>query len=535
MTASYLRKMLQRDVDIRLVESDEVNTVGVGEATFSDIHVFLDSLGLREEDWMPECNASYKLAIRFVNWNHERRDFYHPFQRLDAVNGHNMAEWWLKCRKPNGSFHQDCFVVPAMCNAQRSPRFHNGHVFDSKVEDYFLLDSTARAGCLDEKMVQHPYAYHFDAKLFANYLTKYATARGVTRTVDNVERVELSDTGEVAAIHTKKNGRIAGDLFIDCTGFRSLLLGKALNEPFVPFSSNLLCDRAVALQIPSNAERDGIDPFTQATALTSGWVWRIPLYHRTGTGYVYSSAFTTPEAAEMELRHHLGPVSDNCTANHIKMRIGRSRRSWVKNCIAIGLSSGFVEPLESTGIFFIQHSIDRLLSHFPTRQHDEANVAAYNDAINNCIDGIRDFLVLHYVGTTRNDTPFWRATKTNIELPESLKQRLEGWRHRLPNKLTINNNYHGFEAYSYTVMLLGLGVQPENHLPVLNHMDERPAQAMFEKIRKRSDFLCEALPSAYEYLNAMHERRTRANAARAVITNVALSNLAEANLQPALN
>lgn len=506
MTAAYLCKAFEKQINIQLIESEDINTIGVGEATFSDIHIFFDYLELKEEEWMPECNANYKLAIQFVNWNARQKDFYHPFQRLDMVHGHSMAEWWLKCKRGQTPFHRDCFVVPSICEAKKSPRFMDGRVFDTKVEDYFAADGTLRAASLDEKQVQHPYAYHFDAKLFAKFLSRYAQKRGVLRTVDNVENVEISGDGQIQAVRTKKNGRIEGNLFIDCTGFRGLLINQALKEPFVAFSESLLCDSAIAVQVPSNSARDGINPYTRATALSAGWTWNIPLFNRAGTGYVYSSAFLSSDAAEQEFRSHLNYFADESPALHIKMRIGRNRRSWVKNCIAIGLSSGFVEPLESTGIFFIQHAIDRLISHFPTKAFDQDNINSYNKAINDCIDGIRDFLILHYVASSREDTRFWKATKRDIKIPDDLMERLRFWKSYLPTKLSINPNYHGFEAYSYTVMLLGLGWEPKSNLPALNLMNEMRALEMFEKIRQRTTYLCSALPSNYEYLAARYAR-----------------------------
>jgi len=257
------------------------------------------------------------------------------------------------------------------------------------------------------------------------------------------------------------------------------------------------------VQIPRDIARDGINPYTTATALSAGWVWNIPLYGRDGTGYVYSSAFISREDAEKEFREHLGRVSDDCRALHIRMRVGRNRNSWVKNCVAIGLSSGFVEPLESTGIFFIQHGIEQLVVDFPDKSFNEELVKSYNKAVADCIDGIRDFLVLHYYASSRADTPFWRSLKHELKIPEPLAERLKLWKIRLPNNRNINQNYHGFESYSYSVMLLGLGYRPENSLPALDHINDRKTLATFREIKERADRLCSTLPSQYEYLTAM--------------------------------
>ena len=509
MTAAYLSKALEDGVRISLIESPTISTIGVGEATFSTIHLFFSFLGLKEQDWMPHCNASYKLAIKFVGWNAEGRHFYHPFQRFDIVQGRSMIDWWLKLERHTAPFDYACFTVPAMCDARRSPRYADGHVFDTKVDSHLNSDDQGKALLLDDLQLQYPYAYHFDASLLAKFMSTYALSHGVTQIKDDVLDVELTGAGDIAALKTAQHGRIEGDLFIDCTGFRGLLINKALQEPFISFSDSLLCDSAVAMQVPSDPKTEGINPFTTATALPAGWVWDIPLFHRTGTGYVYCSAFRSPEEAEREFREHLGKRSEGCRAAHIKMRIGRSRNSWVKNCVAIGLSSGFVEPLESTGIFFIQHGIEQLVSHFPRKERDESNVKSYNKAIAHCIDGIREFLTLHYYASSREDTPFWKATKTEIKVPGQLDERLALWQSRLPTNRTINPNYHGFESYSYSCMLLGLGWRPKGNLPVLDYMNDARARMAFDAIRKQSQHLTSTLPSQYEYLASLNERSER--------------------------
>jgi flavin-dependent dehydrogenase len=425
MTAAYLSKAL-RDVDITLVESPAMPIIGVGEATFSTIKLFFDFLGLDEKDWMPACSAAYKLAIKFVNWRGDGGHFYHPFQRYEVVDGFNLGEWWLKLLRNEAPFDYSCFVTPALCDSLCSPRFLDGTVFDESVRSHFAGAPESANRVLANHRVQYPYAYHFDAALLARFLRDYAVARGVRQILDTVVDVVLGEDGAISELRTAANGPISGDLFVDCTGFRGLLINQALGEPFVSFNDALLCDRAVALRVPVDIEKHGIEPFTSATALSAGWVWNIPLYGRIGTGYVYSSQFSTPEEAEAELREHLGPIADSCKPNHIQMRIGRCRRSWVQNCVAIGLSSGFVEPLESTGIFFIQHGIEELVRHFPGARPEPADVRSYNRQVAACIDGVRDFLVLHYRGTDRDDTPFWRAARS-AALPESLAERFPLW------------------------------------------------------------------------------------------------------------
>lgn len=500
MTASYLKKALDANAEITVVESATIKTIGVGEATFSTIKLFFDWLDLDESEWMPACNAAYKLAIKFVDWTARGGHFYHPFQRYEVVDGVNLGEWWLKLKSGDGEpFDYSCFSVPALCDHQRSPRYLDGRVFDDHVQSAYSAEHRARKGVLADHQLQYPYAYHFDAGLLADFLEQWAKARGVRQVVDDVVEVKLRDNGDIDSVVTRDHGAIAGDLFVDCTGFRGLLINQALGEPFIPFAKSLLCDSAIALQIPVDIKADGMDPYTQATALGSGWAWRIPLYGRIGTGYVYSSAFATADQAEAEFRAYLGPVSDGFKANRIKMRIGRCRNSWVRNCVAIGLASGFVEPLESTGIFFIQHGIEELVSHLHTPP-DEEMVRSYNRAVAECIDGVMEFLVLHYRASDRRDTPFWQATETDIVVPERLAERMKLWRRRLPNRRNINPSYHGFESYSYSVMLMGLSGPLESSLPVLDMISSRKALAVFDRLRARTQQLVATLPSQYEYL-----------------------------------
>lgn len=500
MTAAYLSKALDKNVQISLVESSNITTIGVGEATFSTIKLFFDFLGLEEREWMPKCNASYKMAIKFVNWNAQGRHFYHPFQRYETVEGLDIAEWWLKMKRSEEPFDYACFLIPSLCDNKRSPRYFDGTVFDDKVQNLFSRESMPEKNVLADLKVQYPYAYHFDANLLARFLKDYAKQRGVTQIIDDVIDVKLSESGSIDSIITGEHGNISADLFIDCTGFRGLLINKALGEPFISFSESLLCDRAIAMQVPTDIRKDGINPYTTATALSSGWVWNIPLYGRVGTGYVYCSEFLSEEQAEQEFRQHLGPAAENCKAKHIKIRVGRNRNSWVKNCVAIGLSSGFVEPLESTGIFFIQHGIEELISHFPGKTFNEGLIKSYNKIIADCIDGVRDFLTLHYCVSDKADTPFWKATKHEVVVPAELTEKLLLWKTRLPNTKNINQNYHGFESYSYSVMLLGLNYKPEGSLPLLEHLDDKKALAKFNLIKEKAHHLSATLPSQYEYL-----------------------------------
>jgi hypothetical protein len=495
MTATYLKSAFGEAVDVTLVESAAMDTIGVGEATFSTVRHFFDYLGLEESEWMPECSASYKLGIRFENWAGDGTHFYHPFERERVVQGFTLSDWCI-ADGDVANLNTRCFVTPSLCEAERSPRMMDGSFF---VGD--LQHPEARS-TLAEQRAQFPYAYHFDAALLARFLSKFGASLGVSHVIDDVVDVRQDERGWIDAVVTAGTGELTADLFIDCTGFRSLLLGKTLREPFISFEDVLPNNRAVALRVPRDAEKTGIQPYTSATARDAGWIWTIPLFDRIGTGYVYSDEFCEPDEAEAALRAFAAPGQDDLEANHIRMRIGRSRDSWVANCVAIGLSSGFVEPLESTGIFFIQHGIEQLVKHFPDENWDPGLRRSYNAQVARAIDGVKEFLVLHYRASKRADTPYWRRTKTG-PVPDGLIERLDYGRSRLFDNESIYPYYHGFEAYSWNTMLIGLTGGPAAPRPALAYLDPGPARQALRELAAEADRVVAALPSCYEYLASM--------------------------------
>ncbi|MEU6589795.1 tryptophan halogenase family protein [Streptomyces sp. NPDC046881] len=502
MTASYLKAAFGDRIDITLVESGKVGTIGVGEATFSDIRHFFEFLGLKESDWMPACNATYKLAVRFENWREKGHYFYHPFEQVRSVNGFPLTDWWLQ-QGPTERFDKDCFVMASVIDAGLSPRRLDGSLldtpFDESAEEMRGLTMSEHQG-----KTQFPYAYHFEAALLAKYLTAYAVERGVRHVVDDVTDVGLDERGWIKGVRTAGHGELTGDLFVDCTGFRGLLLNKALEEPFISYQDTLPNDSAVALQVPMDMERRGIRPCTTATAQDAGWIWTIPLMGRVGTGYVYARDYLSPEEAERTLREFVGPAAADVEANHIRMRIGRSRNSWVRNCVAVGLASGFVEPLESTGIFFIHHAIEQLVKNFPGPDWDPVLRDRYNDGVAHVMDGVREFLALHYQAAKRDDTQYWRDTKTRA-VPDGLAERIEKWRAQLPDSETIYPYYHGLPPYSYMCILLGMGAIDVKPSAALALSDFSAAQQEFDAIRDKARQLVKTLPEAYTYFSRMHQ------------------------------
>ncbi|GAA1216969.1 tryptophan halogenase family protein [Prauserella alba] len=500
MTASYLKAAFGDRLSVTLVESDKIGTIGVGEATFSDIRHFFEFLDLKEEDWMPACNATYKLAVRFEDWREPGHHFYHPFEQLSSVNGFPLTDWWLHSG-PTERFDKDCYVMASLCDAGRSPRYLGGSLLEHDAVD---SDDEPVGMTMSEYQgrTQFPYAYHFEAALLAKYLTGYSTDRGVRHVIDEVQDVLLDERGWIDHIVTKDHGEISGDLFIDCTGFRGLLLNKTLDVPFVSYQDTLPNDRAVALQVPLDMQQRGIRPCTTATAQDAGWIWTIPLFGRIGTGYVYAGDYCTADEAERRLREFVGPEAEDVEANHIRMRIGRSERSWKNNCVAVGLASGFVEPLESTGIFFIHHAVEQLVKYFPGGDWQPKLREGYNAAVANVMDGVREFLALHYRGAARNDTPYWKDAKTR-PVPDALAERFERWQVQLPDSESVFPYYHGLPPFSYMCILLGTGGLRPSPSPALALTDDTAVRKEFAAIRDKARSLVDTLPSHYEYLAAM--------------------------------
>lgn len=497
LSAVFLARALDggttRTACITLVESSDIGTIGVGEATLPSLKNTLAFCGLDETEWMRACNASFKLAIKFVDWT-PQRVFWHPFGPQPSVGGLPVSHHWLR-RRLRGwptSFADACFPAVALCEAKRAPKAMDGAPPGAGSE---VTGAPPYTGEVD-------YAYHVDAGLLAEYLKHVGRSRGVKHVVDRVTEVVRHPDGRIAAVRTEKSGDLVGDLFLDCSGFAGLLVNKTLHEPFVSFDDVLLCDSAIAMPIPTDDARDDIEPYTTSTALEAGWVWRTPLYGRSGNGYVYSSAFASPEAAEQEFRRHLGPAAEGRTARHLRMRVGRTRHTWVENCVSVGLSSGFIEPLESTGIWFIELALYNLMWHFPGRRPDPAVVAHFNEVMQRNYEQVRDFLVLHYCLTRRQDTEFWRANGATRP-PESLARGLRLWEATLPafDRLVDPGL---FKDLSFVSILDGMGRLPRQEFPLLHHRGDAAGDAVLAQLRARGEELAGSLPRHYDYLARMH-------------------------------
>ncbi len=443
MSACLLAKRWPR-CSITLVESPAIGIIGVGEGSTPQLRGFFAELGISESEWMPRCNATYKNGISFHGWSSRPgfESYFHPFQTdLD----HHTA--------PHFFFHT---------RARRTGRDVWAHP-----DRFFLLAKLAAERLAPLPSENFPfdiaYGYHFDATLVGEFLRSHATENlGVVHVSDTVNHVDVTADGAVQSLILESGRSIAADIFIDCSGFRGAIIQKALKEPFVPFSNNLFNDRAVAMP---TANDDGIIPCeTRATALSAGWAWRIPLTNRAGNGYVYSSSYLDPDAAETELRTHLGLLDSEVEARHLSMNVGRVRNSWVANCLAVGLSQGFIEPLEATALHIVQATVEGFAEAFETGGFTDKNRAALNNAINNRYEGIRDYIVCHYRVNSRTDSQYWVDNASNSDISDSLKSILTSWftGADLSAEITDQSISKYYAPLSWHCLLAGYGVFPDD-------------------------------------------------------------------------
>jgi len=449
MSAAMLSQALQRDCAITLVESEEIGTVGVGEATIPPIRLFNQTLGIDEREFMKRTQGSFKLGIEFVGWGREDSRYFHPFgpygRDFDMVPLH---QHWLKARSLGES---------------------------APLDDHSMAWALAKAGkfahpAQDPRSVMSTfdYAYHFDAGLYARYLRELAEARGVARVEGKIGSVaQHGQSGHVEAVVMEDGRRIEGDLFIDCSGFRGLLIEGALKTGYEDWSHWLPCDRAVAMPC---AKVGDPTPYTRSTAREAGWQWRIPLQHRTGNGYVYCSQFMEDGRAADLLSQRLDGKALG-DPRPLRFTAGRRKLHWNKNVIAVGLSSGFLEPLESTSIHLIQANISKIIALFPDLDFDPATRDEFNRVAHGEMERIRDFIILHYKLTQRQDSELWRYVAA-MDVPDTLKLKIEHFRRygRL-----IARDLDLFAAPSWLAVHIGQGNLPEALDPLLEHrgMDAR--------------------------------------------------------------
>ena len=468
MAAAALARTMGHTVAVTLVESEAIGTVGVGESTIPPLVVYNRLLGINEAEFMRATQATFKLGILFDNWKQPGDRYFHSFGYTGKDHwAAGFQHYWLEGRA-------------------------RGHT--QSYDDYCL----ELVAALQSKFAQLPdnkvnYAYQLDSGLYARFLRQMAEADGVTRIEGKIARVELNgESGDIAALELDGGRRVEGDLFLDCTGFRALLIEGALHAGYDDWTHWLPCDSAIALQTPN--VRPPV-PYTRAMAHDAGWQWRIPLQHRTGNGIVYCSRYLDHDAALERLLGNL--EGEPLTApNKIRFQTGARRKQWHRNCIAIGLSGGFMEPLESTSIHLIQRAILRLIRMMPQGAISPRDVAEFNDQQFQDMEQIRDFLILHYKVTDRRDSPFWRQCAA-MDVPDSLAQKIELFRE---TARVFRRNEELFAENSWVQVMLGQGIEPQSWHPIAGKLNDDELDRLLGMIRQDVTRTVAGLPAHADYV-----------------------------------
>ena len=468
MTANLLqKKWRQRGIQISVVESPDIGIIGVGEGSTPLLKEFFDSLEISESEWMPQCNATYKNGISFNDWSTVPgyESYFHPFPcSLDfATFGFLYKYTELRRKGADVLAHPNRFSL--------------------------------MAGLTERKLAPLPaenfpfhfqYGYHFDSVLIGKFLREKAKESGVSHIEATVEKVEQESDGSIKSLLLNTGQILSGDFFVDCSGFASILLQKTLKVPFVSFAENLFNDSAVA--IPTDIETE-IPAETLSTALSNGWAWKIPLTNRFGNGYVFSSKYCSPDEAETELRSHLNILESDVEARHLKMKVGRVQETWAKNCVAVGLSQGFIEPLEATALQFVYSTIEQFSQALEEGNFSGKNRDEFNARMNANFEGVRDYIVLHYKTNSRSDSQYWIDNRENQKISDNLRAMIECWYaiEDTQEALTRLNIGSYYSQRSWTCLLAGVGVFPKQENLMIP--DKEKAGMAMKDLKYVDDFI----------------------------------------------
>lgn len=474
LAASMLCQHLKRELcEIELIESDEIGTIGVGESTVPPFVGLIQRLGIDENEFIRAVDGTYKLGIKFVGWHQRSDSYFHPFGVIGKpIGNHDFYQCWLKARSQGDTSNLQDFS-PCNVMAEQGRFFHPAKARNTPI-----------GGA--------NYALHVDALLVAQYLRKYSEERGLKRTEGKVVEVTRREDGFVSSVTLEDGRQIAGDFFIDCTGFKALLIGKTLGVDSVDWSHYLPCDRAVVCK---TGNKGALSPYTRATAQPAGWSWRIPLQHRVGNGYVYASRFCTDATARATLLKTLdAPVLDE--PRLIPYQTGHRHEFWKHNVLSVGLSSGFIEPLEATSIHLIARGIDFFLRYFPDKDCEQALVREYNRRMIADFEEVRDFIVLHYAATARDDTPFWQWCK-QIPQPDSLRERIELFKAHGAMREGVDEL---FRASSWQSVFEGMGIRPASPSPRVDNLDYATIEQTLRNAKAAIAGMVEHLPTHEQFL-----------------------------------
>jgi len=468
MAAATLAKILTtRYCDVTLIESDEIGIIGVGEATIPQMATFNRMLELDEDDFVRETKGTFKLGIEFHNWGRQGHRYFHPFGSYGLnMEGVSFHAHWLRLHQLGEAPRLDEWSLPALA----SERGKFMRPFD--------------AG--NSPLSQIAYAYHFDAGLYARYLRRYAEGRGIVRREGKIVEVNLrSEDGFVESVTLENGDKVEADFFIDCSGFRGLIIEQALKAGYEDWSHYLPCNRAIAVPCESAPE---ITPYTRSTARKAGWQWRIPLQHRIGNGHVFSSDFMSDDEAIDTLMNNLDgkPLAD---PRIVPFKTGRRRQFWIRNCVALGLAAGFLEPLESTSIWLVQSGLSRLMTMFPDRTFQQADIDRFNRIVLNEYEIVREFLILHYKATERDDSPFWDYCR-NMAIPDRLAEKIRVFE---AYGRTFRENDELFNDTSWFAVMIGQLMKARTYDPVADIMP-------LEETRRRLKHIADTVHNSAEYM-----------------------------------
>lgn len=481
----------EHGIKVTLIEAPDIKPIGVGEGTWPTMRNTLRAMGLSETEFIRECNVGFKQGAKFAKWVDGSDDdfYYHPLVLPAGFLEGNLAPYWL-LHGQGQSFSEAVCFQEALCEHSLAPKLVTTPEYEAVAN----------------------YAYHLDAGRFSEFLKKHCLEKlGVTYISDRVTKVNSAENGDIASLSTEQNGDLEGDLFVDCTGFHSLLLGKHYKVPFVDRSDVLFVDRALAVHAPYLNENDDIVSHTVSTGQEAGWIWDIGLQTRRGVGHVYSTRHTDRERAEEALMAYLEPtigrsVAHNLSVREIPITSGHRAHFWQNNCVAIGLSSGFLEPLEASALVLVELSAEMLAEQMPTcRQSMDIIAKRFNGTFRYRWDRIIDFLKLHYILTRRTDNTFWTDNQDPDTIPDSLKELMELWRYQHPWDHDFTNRREVFPAASYQYVLYGMGFKTESEHIRLTEEEIAFAQRNMYENQQRIRQLVANMPTHRELVNKIKE------------------------------
>ena len=473
----------KKNVKVTLIESPRIPHIGVGEGTITGFSKMLQELEVPEKEFMLAADATFKIGGRFVGWNLSRQgrpiSFINPFIGGGELEGVPTYHYYNKFGAGRRSFVDVTQPTERVVLNARSPKQIGEAPYEMKM----------------------PYTYHLNAAAFSEQLAAIAKKRGVKYIQDELEEVLLDEDGYIKALQFEKKKNYPVQFVIDCTGFRSRILQDALGEPFMSAGDSLLVDRALPMPVP-HQDPSKIMPCTTARAMPGGWMFEVPLYSRLGSGYIYSSQFKSDEQAWDELKAQLGDrVPKDAEPRVIRMKIGRVRNTWVKNCVGAGLSGGFIEPLEATALYTIERTARLLVDYFPEKGIEESGVRQFNDILNAMYQQLHEFIVMVYY-TANREEPFWQAARNDIQVPDSLLQKLELWKHHLPNTNDIDNRFF-FTHWTWVFMLQGKGFFSDRDYPGAGRLNYPAWKEYLAKTDSMFGRVPGALPSHREYLDSL--------------------------------